>query len=174
MTNIIQVRQAHVDDSGDIFHLMNTVTDLDNHVLLVPESFKSRTIEQEEQFIKRMTAKENCNLFVAIIDDRIVGIGDIHGSSDPARKHSVSVGVSVHPEFRRIGVASRLMQQMDEWIGSNRTIEKITLSVLGNNSKAIGLYRKLGYEQEGVMKKDLRSPEGEYIDVIKMAKFMPR
>lgn len=49
--------------------------------------------------------------------------------------------------------------------------EKISLSVFSTNKRAINLYKKFGFEIEGVKKKEIKIDE-EYVDEILMALFL--
>jgi RimJ/RimL family protein N-acetyltransferase len=51
-------------------------------------------------------------------------------------------------------------------------LRKITLGVVYENSTALKLYRKLGFEQEGLLKKHAKH-EGRWCDIVRMAKFNP-
>ena len=48
----------------------------------------------------------------------------------------------------------------------NNTIEKISLSVHNNNERAIGLYKKMGFEIEGTGKQDLKHGDNQHADPI--------
>ena len=58
--------------------------------------------------------------------------------------------VSVAPEFRRQGIARRLMEAFFELIPDET--ENIALEVRSSNAPAIGLYREFGFEKAGVRK----------------------
>lgn len=50
-------------------------------------------------------------------------------------------------------------------------LEKIELHVYTTNDPVIALYKKFGFEEEGVIKK-YRKLDGEYFDCLSMAKFL--
>ncbi len=49
-----------------------------------------------------------------------------------------------------------LLQQSIKWADEN-AVNKISLQVLETNEKAIHLYKKLGFEVEGVLKNDKKT-----------------
>ncbi|HLE12815.1 MAG TPA: GNAT family protein [Bacteriovoracaceae bacterium] len=65
-----------------------------------------------------------------------------------------------------------LLNALIEWAFRNKTIEKIGLSVHANNDRAIALYKKLGFEIEGIKKRDLKYGDDQYIDTVVMARFV--
>jgi len=74
------------------------------------------------------------------------------------------------PEFRVQGLGSKLLGSvLDHSLKFG--LEKVELNVYTSNIPAIALYRKFGFEQEGLIKK-YRKLEGEYFDCISMGKFL--
>lgn len=85
------------------------------------------------------------------------------------RRHSATFGITVGHEFQGKGIGSRLMEAMlelaDNWLGLTR----IELTVFTDNDAAIALYRKYGFDTEGISRRyALR--HGQYVDVYHMAR----
>lgn len=57
--------------------------------------------------------------------------------------------VAVHPAYRRRGVATALLEQLEKY-AEGHDMSRITLEVRASNDKAIALYKKMGYKKEGV------------------------
>ncbi|HEY3344468.1 MAG TPA: GNAT family N-acetyltransferase [Anaerolineaceae bacterium] len=80
----------------------------------------------------------------AVLDGQMVGFagGDI--------RHNQKLGwittLGVLPEFRRMGIASALLEASEEALGQPR----VRLCVRRSNTGAIRLYDKYGYQQVGV------------------------
>jgi putative acetyltransferase len=106
----------------------------------------------------------------AIIDDRLIGAAGLHTVPDhPRRAHAASIGMAVHDAFhgRGAGAAllSALLEHADKWLGLTR----VELTVWADNTRAIGLYERFGFEREGVFRRyGLRA--GEYVDAVTMAR----
>lgn len=69
-----------------------------------------------------------------------------------------------------MGIGTNLLKETIRWADTN-DIKKITLSVLETNEKAIILYKKYGFEEEGLLKKDKLLTDGNYYNTIIMGKF---
>ena len=82
-------------------------------------------------------------LFVALIDD--VVIGSVMGGYDGHRGWIYSLGVN--PSLRRQGIASALMQAMEEKIKALGCL-KLNLQVLASNAGVVALYEELGFSVE--------------------------
>ncbi len=63
-----------------------------------------------------------------------------------------------------------LLQQATSWADS-QGIVKMGLTVLETNTGAISLYRRFGFETEGILKKDKLLADGTYYSTLVMGRF---
>ncbi|MGW9127632.1 N-acetyltransferase family protein [Paenibacillus chitinolyticus] len=111
------------------------------------------------------------NLFlVAAVQDRIVAFSRCEGNQLVRFSHKVEFGVGVLKEFWGRGIGKNLLKTSIDWADSNG-IKKMTLTVLETNEKAAQLYRKLGFEIEGVLRKDKILSDGSYYNTLMMGRF---
>lgn len=111
------------------------------------------------------------NLFlVAVVEERIVGFSRCAGTYLKRLSHKVEFGVCVVKEFWGYGIGKNLLQESVAWADVSG-IKKMTLSVLETNDNAIGLYKRLGFEIEGVLKYDKLLSDGNYYDTILMGRW---
>lgn len=68
------------------------------------------------------------------------------------------------------GIAKEASKIVLEYCFKTLSLRKINLGVLSNNTKAIKLYKTLGFEQEGYFKNHVKH-KNEFIDIIRMAIF---
>lgn len=110
----------------------------------------------------------------AEVHGEVVGSAGLHPvSAALRRRHAMTLGISVASEAQGRGVGSALMAAMcdyaDNWVGALR----LELTVYTDNERAIGLYRKFGFEIEGTFR-GYAMRNGEFADVYSMARFHPR
>ena len=81
----------------------------------------------------------------------LVGWCDILPKPRAVHAHTGVLGVALLPEFRGQGLGERLMRQT---LDAARAfgLHRVELTVRQANSNAIALYRKLGFEIEGLMR----------------------
>jgi RimJ/RimL family protein N-acetyltransferase len=108
---------------------------------------------------------------IAEIDGRIAGMLSVHRGERATVKHTAEFGVTVAAEARGIGVGRALMEAMEQW-AREHGIVKITLRVFTHNDRARALYERMGYEREGVERRQVRFADGEEVDTMLMAKFL--
>lgn len=125
--------------------------------------------DDEKEFISRMLAADNSLYLIAEARERIVGILTLEGNSRPRMKHVAELGVSVVKDYWRKGIGRALMDTALGWAESNPVLRKVFLIVHHQNQRAIDLYLKLGFVQEGVHSK-LLYVEGEYHDCLYMSR----
>jgi RimJ/RimL family protein N-acetyltransferase len=98
----------------------------------------------------------------------MVGLLFFVGGAKKKNAHTGELGVSVHPEYQGRGIGRQLIAALMQWAQNNTTIEKVFLNVFATNQKAIGLYKKLGFMEEGRFVRAIKQPDGEYIDVLQL------
>jgi len=98
-------------------------------------------------FIEEITKNSFAYYYVAIINCKAIGYGGMWQVFDEAH----ITNIAVHPEFRGIGVGSRILEHMIE-DAVKKGIKKMTLEVRKSNESAIKLYQKYGFVNEGIRK----------------------
>ncbi|PHM69267.1 GNAT family N-acetyltransferase [Xenorhabdus kozodoii] len=106
--------------------------------------------------------------FVAEVDGKVVGTIGLFTYTNPRRRHTVNIGLGVDATYFGKGVGSKLVAFVIDyafnWLGCIR----IELEVFVDNEKAIALYKKFGFEVEGIQRmQSFRN--GQYCDVMGMA-----
>ncbi|SDK27822.1 GNAT family N-acetyltransferase [Sediminibacillus albus] len=123
-----------------------------------------------KQIIKDDTVSMNNLLLVAEVNQTIVGFSRCQGNKLKRSSHRVDFGLCVLKEYWGYKIGKNLLRESIDWADSNG-IKKITLKVLETNEKAIMLYKKHGFEEEGVLKRDKVLSDGNYYHTILMARF---
>jgi putative acetyltransferase len=105
----------------------------------------------------------------AVLDGRVVGAVNLSHRARARLTHSGQVGLMVNQDYWGQGIGSRLMAAAldiaDNWLG----LKRVELGVFTENSAAIHLYEKLGFEREGVKRRAAHGPDG-WQDEIVMAR----
>ena len=108
------------------------------------------------------------HVLVAEVDGRVVGYAGLH-LRDGKRRHSAWLGIAVHDEFAGRGAGRLLMSALldlaDNWIG----LVRVDLEASAANERAIAMYRRLGFVEEGRQKKAYFA-EGAFEDAVIMAR----
>jgi ribosomal protein S18 acetylase RimI-like enzyme len=74
--------------------------------------------------------------------------------------HVGEIAILVSNAERGAGLGRSLMEMAIDW-GRAVGLAKLTLRVFPDNQRAIGLYRSLGFEDEGLVRGEVRMPGGD-------------
>jgi len=83
------------------------------------------------------------------------------------KKHNASLGIVVNQFYQGCGLGKRLMLYMHDWAKKNK-LKKIWLATYSHNKKSLSLYKRLGYEIEGIFMYDELTSLG-WAHVVSMA-----
>jgi ribosomal protein S18 acetylase RimI-like enzyme len=114
------------------------------------------------------TIKRGHPQFVAVsADGEVVGWCDVTPTSRPIQAHRGVFGVGLLPQFRGQGIGTKLTRSA---LAAARSfgLHRVELTVREHNTGAIELYKKEGFEIEGVQR-DAVLVDGVYEDVVCMA-----
>ena len=89
-----------------------------------------------------------------------------------SNSHICTLTVVVYPHWQARGIGRKLLNQAVEWARTAPKVEKIELMVRATNERAIRLYRSLGFEEEGRIRRRVRESNGVYHDDIAMGLFV--
>ncbi|MEH7302771.1 GNAT family N-acetyltransferase [Neobacillus drentensis] len=124
-----------------------------------------------EKIIETDTNHPRRLFLVAEVDGRIVGYSRCEGHDLKRFLHKVEFGLGVLKDFWGYGIGKNLMKETISWADANG-IKKIVLAgVVETNKKAIELYKRLGFEIEGLMKNDRILSDGKYYNTYTMGRF---
>ena len=107
--------------------------------------------------------RDDATLFVADDDGAVVGLLGIELSSYGV----ADFGMMVDPDRRGEGIGSMLLAAAVDWARSAGS-HKLALQVWPHNEAAIALYRKFGFQQEGLLRGHYRRRNGELWDALVM------
>jgi ribosomal protein S18 acetylase RimI-like enzyme len=118
------------------------------------------------QFWLRMIAQDDTFL-VALDRQQVIGWCDITRAAQPPYRHSGTLGMGLLPEHRGVGVGRKLLAAaLDS--ARHAGFERVELSVFADNGPAIGLYRAIGFQLEGIRRR-YRKLDGAFTDGLIMA-----
>jgi RimJ/RimL family protein N-acetyltransferase len=127
-----------------------------------------RTVAEDRQNLLAAISDPNQKIYIAGLDDRIIGLCVCRGGALSAVRHVVVLGIDVAPEYRKKGIGGALLTRMTDWARQHRVIRRVELTVFAHNERAINLYLKHGFVIEG-LSKEAYFKSGQYIDAYSMA-----
>jgi len=121
------------------------------------------------RYVERLV-RDNLPFVVACQGGRIVGWCDIAPYPRPGFTHTGVLGMGLLASHRGHGAGPRMLAMAIDKASSSG-MERIELEVYATNTTAIALYRKFGFDLEGI-KRRARKLDGVYEDHHVMAKLL--
>ena len=158
----VEVRPARPRDARSLVEMVATV------------AAEGRFIRSEEvrwprgelrRRLRRSWMPDRAEL-VAVADGRVVGHIGLTRELHAQQRHIASLGMAVAPDWRERGVGAALMEAAFDW-ARWAGVEKIALTVFPHNTRAVSLYRRFGFVEEGRLRGHSKKSSG-YEDEIVM------
>jgi putative acetyltransferase len=123
------------------------------------EIWRQRVLADNERAVK----------LVALHQGQVIGHLGLEAYSRIRRSHAGSLGMGVAVAWQGKGVGSALMAAALEVADNWMNLHRLELTVYADNAAAIGLYRKYGFEDEGLFR-DYAVRDGQWVDTLSMAR----
>jgi RimJ/RimL family protein N-acetyltransferase len=149
----VTIREATKEDAQNMTDFYNVVGGETDFLSFGANEFK-RDLQEYEEYITATSNEQNSIILLALIDSEIISIATINSSQKERTKHVGTLGIVISKKYTGLGLGKILMNDLIEWAKQNGVTKKISLVTNENNTVAIELYKKLGFEVEGLLKQD--------------------
>jgi len=163
---LLTIREATVADAKDIIDFIKAIGDESDNLTFSGSEF-NKTVEEEEAILRDHYERENQIFVIALIDDKIAGQMNARASQKPRLRHTCEIGISTRKHHWGKGIATEVLTYLIEWANANPIIRKVNLRANVSNKKAIALYERMGFQHEGIHKRDFYL-HGEFQDAVSM------
>ncbi|MGQ9586196.1 MAG: GNAT family N-acetyltransferase [Anaerolineae bacterium] len=167
----LTVRTARLEDAPQILDLSRGVIREERYSISTPEEFRL-TEEEERASIEKHLENPDRLLLVAEAEGHVVGLLGLESGVRQRLRHRATLHIGIAWAWRGKGVGMALMGCALDWATAHPYIEKVSLGVLGDNARALALYRRFGFQEEGRRPREVRRGPGEYVDDILMYRFV--
>lgn len=171
MEQQIKVRVAVEEDAATMLEIQKEVLAEEDFLITTVEEFQ-QTIDGQKEWIQAKLANERETIFIAQYEEKMVGWLIFQSPHRKRLAHTGTFGMMVLKEYRGLGIGKLLLEKMITWAEHNPYIEKISLGVFSTNERAIALYKKMGFVEEGRKINEIKLHDNEYIDDVLMYKMV--
>ncbi|MBM7706576.1 RimJ/RimL family protein N-acetyltransferase [Chryseomicrobium aureum] len=165
------IRLARPEDAEAMVAIQKEVLTEEIYFVSTIDEFH-QTVEGQREWIQAKQEHPNEVLFVAEKDGEVVGWLVFQTEGRIKVRHTGKFGVMIKQEARGQGYGKQLVQGLIDWAHAHPVIEKISLFTFATNTRAIALYKQLGFVEEGRKLKEYKLADGTYLDDVLMAKFV--
>lgn len=167
----IRVDRAVPGDASAVLALHRRVLEEGEWFITEPDEFPEG-VESKVAAIRDAGRSQNGVFLAARHDHLLVGWLQVVGGGRRRTRHVGRLEMMVDPRFRGMGVGSTLMQATLDWAHQNSAILKLSLNVFAHNARAIGLYKKFGFHEEGRREGEYLFADGSYRADLLMARWV--
>ncbi|TAE21487.1 MAG: N-acetyltransferase [Cytophagales bacterium] len=165
------IRPATPADHAQLLALHRAVAQDPNGIARTPDEIT------DEYVASLLTIQPPNGLQLVIQNEAGELIGEIHAAKyglhifDHILTH---LTIMVHPDWQGKGVGKALFNQFLVEVRANfPEVRRVELEARASNEASLGLYRSLGFIQEGVYRNKTRNRDGSFVDSIPMAYAVP-
>ncbi|MGN7400009.1 GNAT family N-acetyltransferase [Cytobacillus praedii] len=167
----VSLRTGKLADAEAVFEIQSEVFSENKYMVTVSEEFEEST-EQLRNWIQSIVENEKETIIVAEIQGNVIGFVVFRSKNSKRLAHTGHFFIMIKKEYRDMGIGKLLITELLIWAEQNSSIEKISLGVLSTNPRAIALYKRMGFIEEGRKIKEIKFSEDSYADDILMSKFV--
>jgi ribosomal protein S18 acetylase RimI-like enzyme len=154
----VTIRQAETDDAEKLLNCVKTYVPQSEYIPKLQHEIKL-SIEQEKDWILSFLTNENSLLLVAEYNSEIIGNIDLTGNRRKIMEHTAVIKMGILKEWRNSGLGTALLKSAISWAKENPALELLWLQVYTDNELGLGLYRKMGFEENGIIKNFFKRDE---------------
>ena len=148
----VKIRPTTLEDKNQLKELYHVIAERLNQDIPSAQQFNQR-FQFPDYYISLVT--EN--------NGNIIGYGEIR--EDPNKQNGV-LQIHVHPDFQRLGLGTAMMIILLKE-ATEKKLQVINLKVESENTGAIALFRKFGFQQDRIAKEN--DNHGRYREMLFMS-----
>ena len=112
-------------------------------------------------------SNEKGNLYIVYeIDNKVVGFLLFNRYELDRLRHAGTMGIK--EAYCNQGIGTKLIEFLIRWAKEQNGLEKICLGVVSVNDRAIKVYKRMGFVEEGRQRKQIKYEDGSYGDDVLM------
>lgn len=165
----MNIRTIQPEDARQFLNLCKKL-DKETQFMMLEPGERTTTVEEQQDQLEHLLSRDNQMIFIAEHDGQLAGYLGAYGGEFHRNRHSVYIVIGILQAFMGRGLGTRLFTALEQW-ACQHSIHRIELTVMAHNEAGIALYRRRGFEIEGVKKHSLLV-DGQYVDEYYMARLL--
>lgn len=150
----VTIKEGSPEDAPELVDYLTKIGGESDFLTFGPGEF-SISVEEEELILEESLAAKNKLMLLALKGNKVIGCLHFVGGARARTQHSGELGVTVLKEYWNQGIGTVLVKALIRWAKTSGGIRKLNLRVRSDNSRAVHVYEKLGFIQEGLIAREL-------------------
>ena len=159
-------------DAAVALEYMKITAEETPYLLRTPHEI-TMTVADEEQYLARVAADPNTVSIFCFVDGKLAGNCNISRKTKLKNNHRATIGIALKKEFWGLGIGTAMFEEMIA-IAESWGVVQLELEVFEGNERAIGLYRKMGFEIVSHVPNAIRMADGSFCKEFLMVKCLKK
>lgn len=167
----IMIREVKPDDAESLYHMFCELDAETIYMMYEPGERKQKHKGYTD--LKKSISNGLANgdfINIALVSGEIIGVIWAERGNYIRTRHSAYIVVGIRKAYQGRGIGSEFFRKLDQW-AMDTGVERLELTVDCPNETAIALYKKAGFEIEGIRHKSMKV-NGQHLDEYYMAKLV--
>ncbi|WP_285769464.1 GNAT family N-acetyltransferase [Peribacillus sp. SI8-4] len=165
------IRTGEWKDAEAVLAIQHAVISEGEYFIAVSDEF-NKTEQQQRDWIEQLLENDRETIIVAEMKGEVIGWIAFQTEKRKRLSHKGSFGLMISNKYREMGIGKKLLGALLDWAEANPLIEKVSLGVFSTNHRAISLYKKMGFVEEGRKIREYKLNDHDYLDDILMYKLV--
>ena len=160
------LRVPCAEDAESLLAFLHTIALETEYILWTPEE-PFPTLEGEIAYIENLVQSPQVLSLIADVEGVIAGNCQIQFNSKWKVAHRSSIAIALQQKFWSLGIGTALLHEL---LGEaeRRGVRQTELDVVAENSRARGLYEKMGFHTVATLPAAIRFTDGSFHDEVHM------
>ena len=161
------IRNGTFEDGPEVSTFFTTTHGETDYLLSYPEE-STRDDEKQSNYLKETTESDREIELLAIVDGKVVGMAGFNAIGSKCKvRHRAEFGITVSKNYWGQGIGKAIMNACIECAKEAGYIQ-LELDVVADNTRAIELYKKLGFIEFGRNPKGFQSKYSGFQELVYM------
>ena len=162
----VTLKSPSVSDAPKLLDCIIKVSATTDYITSLPEDYQHYLddMKKEEAFIEGIINSDLSYMIAVYVNDEIVGNCALNFFYNVKTRHRGTIGIAIKEEYRGMGIGSLLFDEMIKIAKNREGVTQLELGVMKDNIVAKKLYASKGFIKTGEHPRELRLPNGEYLD----------
>lgn len=146
------LRAPRTEDAQGLLDYMNAACRETDFLLRSAEEAAAMTLEGEERWVQASADDPDCYMLICEVDGKLAGNCEIRFNHRTKTRHLASVGIGIRQEYWGLGIGTAMFRLLLAEAQRRKAdgVRFVQLEFIEGNSRARGLYEKMGFRIVGM------------------------
>jgi len=149
----VLIREAIKEDAPELIAYLHKIGG-ESDFLTFGSGELTVSVSDEEAMLEESRNAKNKIMILALVGNKVIGCLHFTGGARARIQHTGEFGVSVLKDYWDQGIGTAMVQELIHWAKDSNVIRKLNLRVRSDNDRAVRVYEKLGFVQEGLITRE--------------------